>query len=154
MPAPSRSVRLLGRTCQADAVVIAAGVWSRQVSAWLGVRIEVAAGTMEFDRAPDRFRQGRVEALVAAARPYLPGADRDRREQEWMDGAPPVTPEGLPLIGPLPGRPRVLLATGHNMLGLMPAPATGRLMAGLLPGNADPGPAARFTPGRSVRCRD
>ncbi|MFE7270534.1 hypothetical protein [Streptomyces sp. NPDC057623] len=32
------------------------------------------AGTMEFDRDPDRFRQGRVEALVAAARPYLPGA--------------------------------------------------------------------------------
>ncbi|MGN9757369.1 FAD-dependent oxidoreductase [Streptomyces sp. SD31] len=49
-------------------------------------------------------------------------------------GPRPMTPDGLPLIGPLPGRPRVLLATGHNMLGVMPAPATGRLVAGLLTG--------------------
>ncbi|MEU5537515.1 hypothetical protein [Streptomyces sp. NPDC020362] len=30
-----------------------------------------------------RFRRGRVDAVVAAARPYLPGADRERREREW-----------------------------------------------------------------------
>ncbi|MEU8844899.1 FAD-binding oxidoreductase [Streptomyces sp. NPDC048564] len=107
-----------------------------------GVRV---AGTMEFDRGPDRFRQGRVQALVAAGRPYLPGAGRERREQEWM-GPRPMTPDGLPLIGPVPGRPRILLATGHNMLGLMPAPAAGRLVAGLLTGEADPGLVARFAP--------
>ncbi|MFF6978167.1 NAD(P)/FAD-dependent oxidoreductase [Streptomyces sp. NPDC008343] len=163
-------------------VVIAAGVWSREVCASLGVRIEMAAGkgysfsvpaesvpkrlvhpcsakavpaplgkgvpvagTMEFDRDPDRFRQGRVQALVAAARPYLPGAGWERREQEWM-GPRPMTPDGLPLIGPVPGRPRILLATGHNMLDLMPAPAAGRLVAGLLTGEADPGLAARVRP--------
>lgn len=180
-------VRTTAGTYQADSVVIAAGVWSREVCASLGVRVEVAAGkgysfsvpaeslprrlvhlgsaravlaplgkgvrvagTMEFDRDPDRFRQGRVEALVAAARPYLPGADWERREQEWM-GPRPMTPDGLPLIGPVPGRPRVLLATGHNMLGLMLAPATGRLVAGLVTGEAEPGLAARFAPGRTVR---
>lgn len=181
--------RTTAGTYQADAVVIAAGVWSRRLSASLGLRIELAAGkgysfsvpveslprrlvhlgsakavlaplgkgvrvagTMEFDRDPDRFRQGRVEALVAAARPYLPGADWERREREWM-GPRPMTPDGLPLIGPPPGRPRVLLATGHNMLGLMLAPATGRLVAALLTGQADPGLTARFAPGRSVRSR-
>ncbi|WP_328421429.1 NAD(P)/FAD-dependent oxidoreductase [Streptomyces sp. NBC_00443] len=87
---------------------------------------------------------------MAAARPYLPGADWERQEQEWM-GPRPMTPDALPLIGPLPGRPRIVLATGHNMLGLMLATATERLVAGLLTGEADPGRAARFAPGRSVR---
>lgn len=60
---------------------------------------------MECDRDPDRFRQSRVDAIVAAARPYPPGgADWERREQEWM-GPRPMTTDGLPLIGPLPGRP-------------------------------------------------
>ncbi|MCT9076638.1 NAD(P)/FAD-dependent oxidoreductase [Streptomyces fulvoviolaceus] len=177
-------VRTSAGTYGADAVVIAAGVWSREVCRSLGVRIDLApgkgysfsvpaeplprrlvhlgsakavltplgkrvrvAGTMEFDRDPDRFRQGRVDAIVTAARPYLPGADWDRREQEWM-GPRPMTPDGLPLIGPLPGRPRILLATGHNMLGLMLAPATGRLVTGLVTGEGGGELAARFTPMR------
>ncbi|MET7617490.1 FAD-dependent oxidoreductase [Streptomyces sp. NPDC005408] len=68
-------------------------------------------------------------------------------------GPRPMTPDGLPLIGPVPGRPGVLLATGHNMLGLMLGPATGRLVTGLLTGRADPGLAAAFTPARSARRR-
>ncbi|BBJ38930.1 hypothetical protein SSPO_016480 [Streptomyces antimycoticus] len=51
----------------------------------------------------------------------------------------------------MPGHPRVLLATGHNMLGLMLAPATGRLVAGLLTGTADSGLSSAFAPVRSVR---
>lgn len=35
-----------------------------------GARI---AGTREFDRDPGRFRQRRMEALVAAVRPVCPG---------------------------------------------------------------------------------
>ncbi|MEU6572438.1 FAD-binding oxidoreductase [Streptomyces sp. NPDC046805] len=178
-------VRTSAGTYGADAVVVAAGVWSREVCRSLGARLDLAAGkgygfcvaadplprrlvhlgtakavltplgkgvrvagTMEFDRDPDRLRQGRVDAIVAAARPYLPGADWERREQEWM-GPRPMTPDGLPLIGSLPGHRRVLLATGHNMLGLMLAPAAGRLVAGLLTGEADRALAALFEPGRA-----
>jgi D-amino-acid dehydrogenase len=117
----------------------------------LGDRLRVA-GTMEFDRDPDRFRQRRVDAIIAAARPYLRDADWTRREQEWM-GPRPMTPDGLLLIGRLPGSPEVLVATGHNMLGLMLAPATGRLVAGLLSGAADPALAAHFDPARTARRR-
>ena len=112
----------------------------------LGKRVRIA-GTMEFDRDPDHFRQARLDALVTAARPYLPGADWSHREQDWM-GPRPMTPDGLPLIGPVPGHPGILLATGHNMLGLMLAPATGRLITGLLTGEAPPELAARFSPTR------
>lgn len=115
----------------------------------LGKRLRVA-GTMEFDLDPDRFRQRRVDAIVAAARPYLPGADWERREEEWM-GPRPMTPDGLPLIGPVPGQPGLLLATGHNMLGLMLAPATGRLVAELATGTAREDLATLFAPARATR---
>lgn len=115
----------------------------------LGKRLRVA-GTMEFDRDPDRFRQRRIDAIIAAARPYLRDADWNRREQEWM-GPRPTTPDGLPLVGRLPGSSRVILATGHNMLGLMLAPATGRLVTGLLTGGAAPDLAADFDPARDSR---
>lgn len=117
----------------------------------MGKRVRVA-GTMEFDRDTDRFRPRRLDAIVTAARPYLRHADWEDRTEEWV-GARPMTPDGLPLIGQLPGRPRVLLATGHNMLGLMLGPATGRLVSGLLTGDADPATAAPFAPSRRVRAR-
>jgi D-amino-acid dehydrogenase len=168
-------------------VVIAAGIWSRQLVRGLGVDIDLVAGkgysfsvaaepppsrlvhlgaakvvltpmgkrvrvagTMEFERDPDRFRRRRVEAIVAAARPYLRHADWDGLQEEWV-GPRPMTPDGLPLIGRVPGHSRVLLATGHNMLGLMLAPATGRLVAGLLTGDADPALSSAFAPVRRAR---
>ncbi|WP_425526193.1 FAD-dependent oxidoreductase [Streptomyces mirabilis] len=57
-----------------------------------------------------------------------------------------MTTDGLRLIGPLPGHPGVVLVTGHNMLGLMLAPATGRLVTGLLTGKPDDSPIPRFAP--------
>ncbi|MFE2444851.1 NAD(P)/FAD-dependent oxidoreductase [Streptomyces sp. NPDC059426] len=180
-------VRTSAGTYRSDAVVIAAGVWSRELVRGLGLDVDLVAGkgysfsvaaepppsrlvhlgaakvvltpmgkrvrvagTMEFERDADRFRQRRIEAIVAAARPYLRHADWDDRQEEWV-GPRPMTPDGLPLIGPVPGHPRVLLATGHNMLGLMLAPATGRLVAGLLTGTADSALSSAFAPVRSVR---
>jgi len=40
----------------------------------------------------------------------------------------------VPVIGPLPGHPRVLLACGHGHLGLTGAPMTGRIIAALASG--------------------
>jgi glycine/D-amino acid oxidase-like deaminating enzyme len=41
----------------------------------------------------------------------------------------PVTDDGLPLIGPVPGTARVFVATGHGPWGMLNAPATGRALA-------------------------
>lgn len=122
-----------------------AGVPSGRAESRARGKVRVA-GTMECDRDPDRFRQSRVDAIVAAARPSLPEADWEHREQEWM-GPRPMTTDGLPLTGPLPGHPGVVLATGHNML----APATGRLVTGLLTGKPDDSLTPGFAPGRAVR---
>ncbi|MEU8725928.1 NAD(P)/FAD-dependent oxidoreductase [Streptomyces antimycoticus] len=115
----------------------------------MGKRVR-AAGTMGFERDADRFRQRRVEVIVAAARPYLRHADGGDRQEKWV-GPRPMTPDGLSLIGPVPGHPRVLPATGHHMLGLILAPATGRLVAGQLTGTADSSLSSAFAPVRSVR---
>jgi D-amino-acid dehydrogenase len=93
-----------------------------------GTRI---AGTMELDCAHDRFDERRVEAIVAAARPYLRGVAWERRTAEWM-GPRPMTPNGLPLIGALDRARRIFVAAGHNMLGVTLAPTTGRALAELI----------------------
>ena len=153
---------------EADAVVLAAGIWSVGLAATFGERLQIfpgkgysftveiddaprhpilldvahvvmtplddgtrIAGTMELDRRHDRFDRRRVEAMVAAARPYLRGVRWDERWAEWV-GPRPMTPTGLPLIGRIGDSGRAFVAAGHNMFGVTLAPATGRAIAQLV----------------------
>lgn len=89
-----------------------------------GLRI---GGTMEF-RPPDApLDPGRIEAIVAAAAPLLPGIDLDRRRHPWV-GARPVTVDGLPLVGATRA-PGVWVHGGHGMWGMCQGPATAELLA-------------------------
>lgn len=102
-----------------------------------GVRI---AGVFELGASNDQVLPAVGERLVAAARPYLAGwqPDVDGPVDAWA-GLRPSTPDGLPLIGALPGRDDIYLATGHGMLGVTLAPATASLLAPLvLEGRAAP----------------
>lgn len=92
-----------------------------------GERMRVG-GTMEFDGTTDRFAPGRVDAIVHGLRPWFRDVDLDARYEEWV-GARPMTPDGLPVIGPVPEHPNVFVATGHCMLGLTLGPVTGRIVA-------------------------
>ncbi|QBI19683.1 FAD-dependent oxidoreductase [Egibacter rhizosphaerae] len=85
------------------------------------------SGMMEFRRPDAPLDHRRVNAIADAARPMLTGLDLDARSDEWV-GARPVTPDGLPLIGPTRS-PRVLVAAGHGMWGLLLGPVTGQLVA-------------------------
>jgi len=60
-----------------------------------------------------------------------------------------MTYDGLPIIDRSPKYENVVIAAGHNMLGLSMAPATGKLVAELVEGaspHIDPAPyrAGRF----------
>lgn len=115
----------------------------------MGERLRFA-GTMEFDGTYDRFDRRRIEAIVRAVSPYLRSIDWAGRSEEWV-GPRPMTPDGLPYIGPLPGRSRVFVAAGHNMLGVTLAPATGKVVADLVL-LGDPGiDLAPFSPERFAR---
>ena len=61
----------------------------------------------------------------------------------------PVTRDGLPLIGPVPGVNGAYAATGHSVWGMLNAPATGEAMAELLiQGEARTVGLAAFDPAR------
>jgi glycine/D-amino acid oxidase-like deaminating enzyme len=55
----------------------------------------------------------------------------------------PLTPEGLPVLGPVPGRPGLHVATGHSMLGVTLAATTGELLAPVV---LDGGPSLALAP--------
>jgi glycine/D-amino acid oxidase-like deaminating enzyme len=61
----------------------------------------------------------------------------------------PVTQDGLPLIGAIPGAPGAFVATGHSVWGILNAPATGEAMAELiLNGVTQAVDLSAFDPGR------
>jgi glycine/D-amino acid oxidase-like deaminating enzyme len=81
---------------------------------------------------------GRVSTALAAAR-------IERRQACYR----PVTDDGLPLIGPVPGAAGAYVATGHGPWGMLNAPATGLALAELIvDGAASLVDLRPFDPGR------
>jgi D-amino-acid dehydrogenase len=89
------------------------------------------AGTMELGSADDTVDAHRLRGIVRSAGDYLKGGPPASPALPWT-GARPMTPDGLPVIGPLPGRDNVIVASGHAMLGVTLAPATAELVAAMV----------------------
>jgi D-amino-acid dehydrogenase len=102
---------------------------------------------MEFVGYDPSIARKRIAYLRDAASHYLDEPAGEPVEETWT-GWRPMTPDGLPVIGPSPALPNVLIAAGHNMLGLSMAPATGRLVAELLDGRSTHLDPAPYSPGR------
>ena len=99
-------------------------------------------GTMEFSGYDDRLNRTRIDALTGAARAYLQIRDVGKVTEEWY-GWRPMTFDGVPIIDRVPSLENVVVAAGHNMLGITMAPATGRLVAEMITGqipHIDPTP--------------
>jgi glycine/D-amino acid oxidase-like deaminating enzyme len=60
----------------------------------------------------------------------------------------PVTPDGQPLVGPVPGLAGLWVAAGHGPVGVLAAPATARMLAEQLVGGRPDPAAAPFDPAR------
>lgn len=100
------------------------------------------AGTLELVGVDETITPRRVQAMINGARQYLSVPAEPQIVEVWR-GLRPCTPDGLPIIGRPPHLDNVVVATGHQMLGLQTAPATGRLVADLLTGQSpafDPSP--------------
>lgn len=158
-----------GEALSADAVVLAAGPWSRGLARGVGVELPLQpgrgvsldispgpelncsltlkdaavtvtplagrtriAGLMEFGDATTVPPERRLRAVLDGARRSITGLDAATGEEPapWI-GLRAMTPDGLPLIGPVgAGGPEgLLVATGHGMLGLTMAPITAELIA-------------------------
>jgi glycine/D-amino acid oxidase-like deaminating enzyme len=97
------------------------------------------------DVAPDRGAHARLEALCRHISPALAAAPIKARQACFR----PVTEDGLPLIGAVPGIAGAYVATGHSVWGMLNAPATGEVISELiLDGAARRIDLAPFAPAR------
>jgi D-amino-acid dehydrogenase len=112
------------------------------------------SGTMEFAGLDASINCERVKAIQAAPVRYFTEWDRERRPAfgPWA-GARPMTPDGLPIIGRLPGLTNAWVATGHGMLGVTLGPATGRALTTAIGTGAVPDMLAPFSPTRFLNAR-
>jgi len=95
--------------------------------------------------APDPGAIERLQAMCSRLSPALAGAPLLARQACFR----PVTEDGLPLIGAVPGIAGAYVATGHSVWGILNAPATGEAMAELiLEGAARAVDLAPFDPAR------
>ena len=93
-----------------------------------GVRL---AGTLELAGLDLSIDPKRLAAVARAPVAYMRDWRPAEPELEWA-GLRPIPADTLPLIGAVPGRDGLYVATGHAMLGITLAPATGAALAPLV----------------------
>jgi D-amino-acid dehydrogenase len=91
--------------------------------------------TMEFGGYDEGLNRKRLEILTEAAKLYLKDPLAEPVQEEWW-GWRPMTYDSVPVIDRAPVASNVLIAAGHNMLGLSMAPGTGKFVAEMLDGGA------------------
>jgi glycine/D-amino acid oxidase-like deaminating enzyme len=97
------------------------------------------------DVAPDSGAIERLETMCRDISPVLGRATILARQACYR----PVTSDGLPLIGRVPGAAGAFVATGHSVWGILNAPATGEAVAELIiDGRARTVDLAPFDPAR------
>lgn len=82
---------------------------------------------MEFRPAGAPLDPRCIHGIIDAVRPIFSGVDWNARYHEWV-GPRPCTADGLPLVGST-SSPRVHVAGGHGMWGIVLGPLTGQLLA-------------------------
>jgi D-hydroxyproline dehydrogenase subunit beta len=87
--------------------------------------------------------------MFQRAAEYLPALPSLAIQRTWT-GFRSATPDKLPLIGPWAGDETVLLATGHEGLGITTSLATARLLADLIGGKAPVIPIEPYLPSRTM----
>ncbi|MES2308480.1 MAG: FAD-dependent oxidoreductase [Verrucomicrobiota bacterium] len=89
------------------------------------------AGTMEIVDDDESITTHRVETILRGARELLHLPEKPEIIEVWR-GLRPCTPDGVPVIGRSPRYHNLIIAAGHQGVGLLTAPGTGRLVADLV----------------------
>jgi len=91
-------------------------------------------GGLELTSRGTEIRRSRLQRVLRLARAYLPGLDYSGRPLV-RQGDRPLTPDGLPVLGPMPGSGNLWVAAGHANLGLTLGAASGEMVAGAMDGS-------------------
>lgn len=90
-----------------------------------------------------------VSRMLERAFAYVPALRSASSIRTWT-GFRAATPDKLPLIGPWPEDPSLVLATGHEGLGITTSLATGRLVADQILGRKSAIPIEPYLPSRQM----
>jgi glycine/D-amino acid oxidase-like deaminating enzyme len=96
------------------------------------------------DVTTDADAQAKLQAMIRSFAPSLADAEVVAAQACYR----PVTGDGLPLVGSVPGIAGAYVATGHSVWGMLNAPATGEAMAELITGGSTTIDLAPFDPAR------
>jgi D-amino-acid dehydrogenase len=109
----------------------------------------LVAGTMEICGSDTSISRLRLEGIIENFCRFYPDFQKEDFDgiEPWV-GLRPCSPDGLPYLGQIPGQPRVIVATGHSMMGLSLAPVTGWLVEKLISREVSPIEIAQLSPAR------
>jgi glycine/D-amino acid oxidase-like deaminating enzyme len=91
----------------------------------------VIGSSRQYDDEDAAVNDGIVRRIMERACEYMPEVATLSTLRIWT-GFRAATPDKLPLIGPSPGNSKVLLATGHEGLGITASMATARLITDMI----------------------
>ncbi|WP_186138473.1 NAD(P)/FAD-dependent oxidoreductase [Burkholderia gladioli] len=103
----------------------------------------------QFDSTDPAVEMPVLARMLARATRYLPGLADLHALRAWT-GFRAATPDGMPLIGPVPGHAGVWLATGHEGLGVTTSLSTAELIATQLLGEVPPIAPEPYWPARAM----
>ena len=95
------------------------------------------AGIFDLTGIEESLKRKRIDAIVRSSAAFLKDWVPEEIELEWA-GLRPYPSDGLPVIGPVPGRAGLFVATGHGRMGITLGPITGKLLAQVILEGASP----------------
>ena len=106
----------------------------------------------QFDVSDPDIDAAMLQKMVDRALLFMPGLARLSAIRAWA-GFRAATPDSLPLIGPHPDDPCLLLATGHEGLGITTSLGTAELIADHIAGRGGAIPIDPYLPSRCLAYR-
>lgn len=106
------------------------------------------SGTMELSGISDTITPRRVGAIEKGGKRFLKGFPQDAKPSQVWAGMRPMAPDGLPVLGLVPGFSNLTVASGHAMLGLTLAAVTAVQMSDLIVSGTTPDVVKPFLPSR------
>jgi len=95
------------------------------------------AGIFDLTGIDETLKRKRIDAIVRSSAAFLKNWEPEEIELEWA-GLRPYPSDGLPVIGAVPGREGLYVATGHGRMGITLGPITGKLTAQVILEGAAP----------------
>lgn len=115
----------------------------RIVMSRLGNRLRVA-GQAEVAGYDKTLEPARAQSVLDAVRALFPALGEGSEPEFWC-GLRPMTPDGCPVLGAVPGRDNLFLNTGHGTLGWTMALGSAALVADLVAGRTPSVDAEHFS---------